>query len=242
MKKNIIPIIIILIGFLFVNPVWALTLEKVSILNATDSYKGGNPTIEGNGTANVTITYNTADLKVVAANRDLGRTIDAAWLGVQVFAPKDLEIATLQKATYKSGSTEKSFWNNQDTPVANRDSKDKEHFINVFGAVTEEHLKNATIANKMLSYVWTFDWDNNGEIDQTVKVKINPTGIVLLAKDDDTILWNYDTYEKVRQEITEDKEEPEKDDVPKTSDIYLYTGMILIDLICLGYLIKQLRK
>ncbi len=246
-KQNLIGFILLLIGMIFIPQVHALTLENVTVLNANDSYKGGTPEIVGNGTNNVVITYNTADLKIVPADTGIGRSIDAAWIGAQIVAPKDIPIETLKQATFKSGNSEdKLFWNSQDTLKKDYDEQSEPHFINVFGAITEEHLKNATIANKMITYVWTFDWDHNGEIDQTVTMKINPTGVVLQAKDSDEVLWNFAKYEEVKkanEPKEEESKEDEKDDVPKTGDVYVLSTLAFLGLFLSSfYIIKQVRK
>ena len=92
MKKNLISIVLFLFSILFIPQVYAMNLESISIINASDSYKGGNPSIVGNGTNNVVVTYNAADLKIVPKDLDIGRTIDAAWIGAKIVAPKDIEI------------------------------------------------------------------------------------------------------------------------------------------------------
>ncbi len=249
-KYNLIGYILLLIGFIFIPQVHALKLENITVLNANDSYKGGTPEVVGNGTSNVTITYNAANLKIVPADMGIGRTIDAAWVGAQIVAPKDISIETLKQATYKSGNSEDQlFWNSQDTLKQDYNEQSKPHFINVFGAVIEEHLEKATIENKMITYTWTFDWDHNGETDQTVTMKINPTGVVLQAKEDDTVLWNFDKYEEVKK-ANEEKEEPKeeekedkKDDVPKTGDVVGASAIAFMSLLLSGiYLMKQYRK
>ncbi len=239
MKKNLISIVLFLFSILFIPQVYAMNLESISIINASDSYKGGNPSIVGNGTNNVVVTYNAADLKIVPKDLDIGRTIDAAWIGAKIVAPKDIEIQTLKTAVYKSGnSAEQSFWNSQDTPVDDRNNQGKEHYIYVYGAVTEDKLKEATIGNKMISYTWTFDWDKNGDIDQTVTMKINPTGIVLKAEDTDTVLWNFSKYEEIKQAS---EQKPEQDPAPKTGNTLTY-GFGFITLLLSGFAIRKFEK
>ncbi len=195
MKKLFLTLALFLL--VMVSPVYALGFENISVLNNSDSYKGGSPKIEGNGTRNVTVTFDAAQVKIVDKDPDVGRTIDAAWLGVKVVAPKDVAISTLKTATYVSnGSEEKSFWANQDSNKS--ESQQDEHYINVFGAVTEEHLTKATKAGTLIKYVWVFDWDNDGTDDQTVTILINPATTVLTAKDNNDVLWNDDKFDELK--------------------------------------------
>ncbi len=198
MKKLFFSLTLFLL--IMVSPVYALGFENVSVLNNSDSYKGGSPIIEGNGTRNVTVTFDSSKLKIVEKNPDIGRTIDAAWLGVKVVAPKDVEISTLKTATYVSnGSEEKSFWENQDSTKS--ESKEDEHYINVYGAVTEEHLINATKNGNMIKYTWIFDWDNDGTDDQTVTILINPQNVSLSEKDTNNEVWNADKFDTYKPNV-----------------------------------------
>ena len=229
-------LVLTLFLLVMVPQVQALTLENVSVLNNSDSYKGGTPKIEGNGSKNVTITFDAAQLKIVAANPTIGRTIDAAWLGVKVMAPKDIDIATLKQATYENGpsSAEKSFWSNQDSTKSESESDD--HYINVFGAVTEDILKSATKEGTMIKYSWIFDWNNDDTDDQIVTILINPANIELSAKDTDTVLWNQDTYKALNPDNV-------LEEGPKTGDnIMTFAGLMVVSAASVGYAFKKLRE
>lgn len=229
MKK--LFLILALFLMIMVPQVYALGFENVTVLNNSDSYLGGKPTIEGNGTRKVTITFDSALLKIVKSNPSQGRTIDAAWLGVKIVAPKDVPIATLKKATYvNNGSTvEKSFWNNQDSNKS--ESQSDEHYINVYGAITEEFLTNAAKKGAMIEYSWTFDWDNDGDDDQTVIIKVEPKNAVLIAINSNDILWNQDMYNDLKP-----------DNNPDTGDtILVYVGIMALSIISEIYAIKKIK-
>ncbi len=232
MKK----ILVVLAFLLFMVPqVHALTFENVTPLNNSDSYLGGTPKINGNGTNNVTVTFDAAQLKIVAANPDIGKTIDAAWLGVKVVAPKDVEIATLKTATYVNGGStvEKSFWNNQDSTKS--ENKNDEHYINVFGAITEDILKTATENGSVIKYSWIFDWDNDDTDDQTVTILVSPEDVVLTGKDN-SVLWNAEIYEDLKPDNT-------LEEAPQTGDnITTYGGLLALSLIGGGYAFRKLGE
>lgn len=223
MKKIILVFSLFLL--IMIPQVNALTFENVSVISNNDTYKGGSPKIEGNGTSNVTIIFDAAELKIVAANPSVGRNIDAAWVGVKVVAPKDIDINTLKEATYvnNTSSTKKSFWNNQDS--AKTDNQSVEHYINVFGAITEDKLVAATKEGTMIKYYWVFDWNNDGTDDQTVTILVKPENVVLIAKDSDEVLWNQDKYNDLKpvENIVEE--------TPKTGDVF---PSILVSIITVG--------
>lgn len=228
MKKLFLLVALLL---LVITPVYALTYENVSVINNSDSYKGGSPKIEGNGTKNVTVLYDATKLKIVPKDVDLGRTIDAAWVGVKVVAPKDVQIDKLKEATYISGGKENSFWADQDSNKS--EQIEDEHYINVFGAITEEHLTKATKAGTMIKYTWSFDWDNDDNIDQTVTILINPETAVLTAQDSNNELWNKDKFEDLKPVV----------ESPATNDyLTAFTGLLFLSLIPGIYAIKKITE
>ncbi len=227
MKK--LFLILALFLLIMVPQVYALTYENVTVLNSNDSYKGGKPTVVGNGTNKVTITYESALLKIVPKQPSIGRTIDAAWLGVKVVAPKDVPIAKLKEATYSSDTAGKSFWTNQDSNKS--ESQSDEHYINVYGAITEDILTKATKEGKDITYTWTFDWDNDKKDDQTVTIVVSPKNVVLTAQANDDIIWNQDMYDDLK---------PEKN--PGTSDnLPIYLGIMSLSIISEIYAIKKFK-
>ena len=233
MKK--VFLVLALFLMILVPQVQALTYENVIALNNSDTYKGGSPRITGNGTKDVTITFNAAQLKIVESKADVGRTIDAAWLGVRVVAPKDIEISTLKSATYKNGGStvEKSFWSSQDS--AKSENKEDTHYIDVFGAITEDILKNATKEGKLIKYSWIFDWDNDKTDDQTVTIVVDPKNVTLTALDSDTVLWN--------EKIYNDLKPAEATKNPETGDnLIAYIGLSVIGFISGGLVFGKLRK
>lgn len=234
MKKIFLVLAVFLL--VMVPQVSALTIENISVTDNSDSYKGGSPKIEGNGTANVTITFDAANIKIVAAKPSIGRTIDAAWLGVKVVAPKDVAIATLKEATYVNSpsTTEKSFWANQDSTKS--ESQSDEHYINVFGAVTKEKLEAATKAGTMIKYTWEFDWNNDDTNDQSVTIVINPENVTLTAKDNNDVLWNDEAYDALKPDNT-------LAEGPKTGDtLPTYAGLMFVSLISGGYAFKKFQE
>ena len=82
--------------------------------------------------------------------------------------------------------------------------------------------------------------DNDEKVDQTVTIKINPTGVVLEAEDSDTVLWNFSKYEEVKQ-ANEPKQEVE-DNSPKTGDNMFILSFGFISLLLSGLCLKQYEK
>ncbi len=136
-------------------------------------------TITGNG-AQVIASYE-GTLKWCEADPTVGRYSDGWWVGIKVTAPAGMTAEQLQKATYLSGSAEKYFW-------VNKDSADgaSEHYITLWGLLTEEYLKQGNLAAGLVNYTWKFNWDGSEgdeKYEQTVILSVDATKTVLLKQD-----------------------------------------------------------
>lgn len=132
--------------------------------------------------SNITVTYNKEiTLDWSPADEAIGRTKDGWWVGIKMTAP-NLDLSVLQNATYESfayGSAEpiknKSFWGNKDSK-----DTDAEQYITLWAFVNKESINNAISSEEgFISTSWSFDWNNNGIIDQTVTTKIAPESVKL---------------------------------------------------------------
>ncbi len=132
--------------------------------------------------SNITVTYNKEiTLDWSPADEAIGRTKDGWWVGIKMTAPK-LDSSVLKNATYESfayGATEpiknKSFWKNKDS-----NDNDTEHYITLWVFVNEENLNSALSSEEgVISTSWSFDWNNDDVIDQTVTTKISSESVRL---------------------------------------------------------------
>ena len=106
MKKKFMGIALVLASALFVGHVSAseMKLQELKIQDNSDSYKGAKTNIVGNGTSNVTITYDAAQFVLVEPKPEVGRDDKAAWFGLQIMAPSGLSEEEIKKATYDHGN------------------------------------------------------------------------------------------------------------------------------------------
>ena len=156
--------------------VLALALCAVLVLgmmptgvSANDSTYGtvsaisGTVAVSGNSSANVVATVSAAELDWVDVNSQ-GRT-EGWWAGVLVTAPDSLEAET---ATISYGEQIFKF----------KDCKDAEDQVGLWLPVTVEDVEKGNVVSR----TYTFDWNGDGEEEQTLTVKVD-AGTLTLNKD-----------------------------------------------------------
>ena len=228
MKKLLMFTVVVLTGLLFMPLTQAQDLiGTVKIADNKDSVQEGtNAVISDENTANVTITYEAAKLKIVEQNTgDINRGTEAAWVGF-----------ILQQPTGASTGTHKVRINNGDPQDV--DSKGEYYF-----AITKEKLNSG----KPIVYTCEFDWDykeSTFTADQTVTITINPSVVTLIEKDDTIVYDGPAIAEAQKQEENKENTENSTDNTknPNTADsIYLWLGILAISGIGLGCLVKKLN-
>ncbi len=139
---------------------------------------GGDVNLTGSGTADVKLKYNRLNLTWYKADPDIGRTVDGYWVGYKVDFPESLggnsaDQATVEKAKYHTKftgyewSAPKSFYN----------ARDGQWFMTGWVQITQEML-NANEGDFEL-FEAQFDWEGDGEYEQTMKIEINAENVVL---------------------------------------------------------------
>ena len=171
-----------------------LPLNMFSAMEIDENYgtlsvitNGGNVT-NANG-ENATATYaDGAVLEWSPANTAIGRNSDGWWIGVLMNAPADMlekadfvnddntDLVTYKTKTSDGWSVAKSFWNAQDS---NKEAVETQRFIQLWGLINEEHLNNALLNDDTINFSWCFDWNGDGEYEQTATLKVDPENIVL---------------------------------------------------------------
>ena len=133
----------------------------------------------------VTIAYDVSKIKYVEPEIDLGRTEKAAWLGIKVTAPLDInnQTAAEKVAVYINGEKKEGM---SLYSIADNDPKDTgPYFTYLYGGITEDELMEATKAgaSSMTVATFGFDWDNNEVIDQNFIITVNTTNLTLYDTD-----------------------------------------------------------
>ncbi len=168
MKKNLFMVATVLFtSILFATNLFAATkFGKVTDINNTDSaIKTEQPTIIGNETANVTIKYDAATLKILAGNGE--RPDNYAWLGFHIDKPT--EVSGTPK--YKVGSEDPEEYTDGD----------------YYFGIDEAKLLAAAKTGKNVEYTYEFDWNGDGSYEQTVTAVVVPSKITLNNKTGETI-------------------------------------------------------
>lgn len=161
--------------------VYTLNESDYSIKNADVSPLTDGLTVDKDGTNNVSV-VNGGKITLDWSPKDLsiGRYMDAWWVGAKITANGELTADELKEVKYRSfgkngWSQAKSFW-------ANKDSADDaaEHFITVWVPVTPEYIANAK--DGLLTFIYEFDWDNNGLgiSTQVITISIDVTKVNLI--------------------------------------------------------------
>ena len=172
-----------------------------------DSLTKGEGKIETKGNT-TTIRYEASTFKMLEKDENAAdgqRPGPAAWIGFKITEPTEGSNSKFKVTTPDNKTTEIS----------------SSSFTDYVG-ITPTNLKNALLKGTVLSYKYSFDWDENGENDQFVIIEIDPEEISLIDTSDDTV-WS--------PQIAKDLLEAQN---PKTSDINLLLIISLIIISGLG--------
>ncbi len=225
MRKKFILVFatMILSIFLFTPTTFAVDkYGKVEGVTGKDSFQSGSDakiTSYQEGDQKVfVVTYGAMDLKYVKENTEIGRTIEAAWVGARAYAPdgtdENINDITFRVLNSSGEWTEKKF---KDF----KDSKAAPHYIDLYGAVTKEKLEAVAKEGKdnLVVGTWEFDWNNNKKYEQKIIIQIDPQ-VVKLSDQKGESLFTPEKYNEIASQET----------MPKTGDnkTLLYVSLIAI--------------
>lgn len=147
------------------------TLEVLPTYAQVVSFSGG--TIEGSGTANVTVTIEEAILEWVKANEARGQ--DGWWVGIKILLPEGVNVQTVkqQRKTGVDAQTGEETWTDVVFTV------DGNNYTEVWGLITAEYLQKFQDEGRNLNYVWQFSWDGDEVFEQRIAISVKPDNIVL---------------------------------------------------------------
>ena len=174
---------------------------------AGDSLTKGEGTIETKGDTTI-IRYEASTFKMLEKDENAAdgqRPGPAAWIGFKITEPTE-------------GSNSKFKVTTPDNNTIEISSSSYTDYV----GITPTNLKNALLKGTVLTYKYSFDWDENDKNDQFVIIKIDPEEITLIDTSGETV-WS--------TEIAKDLLEAQN---PKTSDINLLLIISLIIISGLG--------
>lgn len=132
----------------------------------------GEGTVEGNN-----VLVSEAELEWSPKDTSVGRNEDGWWVGVHIIAPDSIKENNIGKVMYsskKEGALDKSFDRNNDGK-----KEDGRYYIGCWSPVKAENLKTALENGKNMSWTYRFDWNGDGETDQTFVITVKPDNITL---------------------------------------------------------------
>lgn len=140
--------------------------------SAAPTAYGTVETITSGGQINGTeVSFEGLNLRWIAGDASIGRA-DGWWVGIKAIAPEGMNV---RDARYTSNGTEKSFWGNKDSS-----NMDETHYIELWGLVDEQILREANSGDGKVTYEWTFDWNGDHEFEQSYKLIVDSVSTVLL--------------------------------------------------------------
>lgn len=140
--------------------------------------------VSGSESADSVVRFENITLNWSAKDPAAGRVADGWWVGAKITAPAELtkasDFAGVTYQRYENGawSSAKSFWNAQDS---DKNAEDTARYLTVWGLVDPELI--AKDNDGVLTYDWRFDWNQDGEYEQTLTVEIDAAKVILLDKD-----------------------------------------------------------
>ncbi len=220
MKKKIIFYLIIL-TMLVTGPT-VLAAETYGVVKditkeTGDSLSSGEGTIETKGNT-TTIRYSLATFKMLEEDKGASggeRPGPAAWIGFEITEP-----------TNDSNSSFKvTLPDNQTKQIKASTFKD-------YVGITPTNLKNALLKGTVLTYKYSFDWNEDGSNNQFVIIEIDPEGITLIPSNGGTSVWSQAIAKEILNQLN-----------PNTSDINLFflLGLIAICGVGLIYSFKKAK-
>lgn len=216
MKKIILSLIAMLI--LVAPSVWAVsnygTVRDIT-KETGDSLSSGEGTLETKGNT-TTIRYSVATFKMLEADPGASggdRPGPAAWVGFEITEPSDASDSKFKVTTPDNKTTE----------IKTSSFRD-------YVGITPDNLKKVLLKGTVLTYKYSFDWDEDGSNDQYVIIEIDPEGITLIPTNGGANVWS----PAIAKEILE-KENPSTSDI----NIFFLLGLITISGFGLVYYFKR---
>lgn len=211
MKRKILFFFTIVVMFTMIPNVLAAE-NYGTVKDITE--QAGNSLTSGKGTLTTkgdttTIKYSVATFKMLEADREAAdgeRPGPAAWIGFEITEPDDDKDSKFKVTTPDNKTTE----------IKAPSYKD-------YVGITPDNLKNALLKGTMLTYKYSFDWNEDGSNQQYVIIEIDPEGISLLSTDGRDTVWSPDIAQKILKEQN-----------PNTADINLLAVFGLIAVSCCG--------
>lgn len=154
--NRMIALLLCAVMVLGMLPAGAISVGAASAYGTVQSLSDGVTVHEGGAVVKAVFG---GELTWVPASEAVGRYTDGWWVGIQVNAPEGVDVTG---ATYLSGSTEKSFWQYKDSA-----DDAQSHYIQLWSLVNEAYLRQANLTDGLATYTWKFNWDNQGEGDET---------------------------------------------------------------------------
>ncbi len=218
MKKIIIFPFIFLVILTMITPVFAAKeYGKVTDITqkAGDSLSSGQGTLTTVGDT-TTIRYSTATFKMLDADPGASggsRPGPAAWIGFEVTEPSDDNDSSF-KVTLPDKSTQEI----------------KKSSFSDYVGITPDNLKKALLNGTVLTYKYSFDWNEDNTPDQYVIIEVDPEKVTLEPTKGGDNVWS----PEMAQEIL-------KDQNPSTGDINLplFLGLIVLGGTGLIYYFKK---
>lgn len=139
------------------------------------TYTGG--TIKDNGTANVEVLVEETTLQWVEAN---ALRAEGWWVGIDVVAPDDYSA----DATYKVKTNPTAEYGAAKNFA---EMKDGEKDIQLWFPVSATSLEKFASEGRNLTMTYAFDWNADGEYEQTVVFSVAPSEKIVLMKGEDQV-------------------------------------------------------
>ncbi len=140
--------------------------------------EGGTVTDESS--ENAVVSYSNATLDWEVSDEDNDKKTDGWWVAVKMAAPDNFNVltsgyneTTFQEKVNGDWGTARIFWNEKDSTF-------RIHYINLAFEINEQMLNDAIIAGEMIEHSWRFDWENDGDYEQTITAKVDPENVVLM--------------------------------------------------------------
>lgn len=169
-----------------------------------DSLSSGQGTIETKGNT-TTIRYSAATFKMLEEDKNASggeRPGPAAWIGFEVTEPEN----------DKDSKFKVTMPDNKTTEIKASSFKD-------YVGITPNNLKAALLRGTILTYKYSFDWNEDGDADQFVIIQVDPEEITLLPTSGGESVWSPDIAQQILKEQN-----------PNTSDIHFLPllGLLVI--------------
>ncbi len=133
-------------------------------------------------TTDLSVVISEASINWSPADASVGRHSAGWWVGMNITAPEGYTAEDLEKAYYNrkvSNSTTESGWG-EAQKVLFKDVKDTDTTVQVWMVLNRDLLEKYKGLGKNIATQCDFDWDNDGNIDQTITLSVVPSDKIVL--------------------------------------------------------------